>query len=473
MIERLEVRHGEYHDSVRLMQASQALQGVDGVIDALAAMATDLNLGLAEDLGFDLTAVGPVGPNDLFVAIRATDETGVERAHAAFAAALTVTATSGGSLAAPMGKTVGSAADGADVALISVPGEHAFVEAMEALTTGLHVMVFSDNVSIEQEVTLKRFGADRDLLVMGPDCGTSIIGGLGLGFANAVEPGPVGIVGASGTGIQELCCLLDDAGVGVRHALGTGSRDLSAAVGGLSTLQALRALDEDPSVELIAVVSKPPAAEVATRVERSAAVCTKPVVLVFMGDVTIEAGARRIVSTLGGTPSQSGAWVHEDMTARVGFLRGLFSGGTLRDDARFIAVERLGAVGVVESHAGHAFIDYGDDEWTRGRAHPMIDQTVRIERLERLVDDLTVGAVLIDLVLGYGAHPDPGPELAPVLRSLRDAGAGVVVSLCGTRGDPQGRDDQAEILYEAGASIFLSNAEAAIAAVGLVEEGKQ
>jgi len=463
VISRVEIHPGRYHDSVRLMQASKALQGVAGVTDALVAMATELNLGLLADMGFDMDAVSVAGPNDLLLAVRAETEDAIAAAHAVLDDALTHKIAPSGGLDGPDPKTSCSAADrnSANVVLLSVPGEHAFVEAMEALVTGRHVMIFSDNVPIDQEVTLKEFGVANELLVMGPDCGTAIVNGLGLGFANAMRPGSVGMVGASGTGIQQMCCLLDDAGVGVRHALGTGSRDLSEDVGAIATLQALAALDRDPSIEVIVVISKPPAPAVADRVRAAAAACTTPVVVTFMGETTLEEGAGEVLALLGVAARTYGSWEAVQDDHRPGLLRGLFSGGTLRDEARFVAMPALGEIGKKEADPGHTFIDYGDDEYTRGRAHPMIDQTVRIDRLDAAAADESVGVILMDVVLGYGSNADPSAELVPSIERAVAAGAAVVVSLCGTRGDPQDRDRQADRLRSAGASVWLSNAAAA------------
>ncbi len=469
MLSRVEVHPGRYHDSVRLMQASKALQGVDGVSSALVAMATELNLSLLEDMGFDMDAVVGIGPNDLLLAIHAESEEAIAAAHRALEEALTPNVVRSGGLDAPDPKTIGTAAkiNGADVALLSVPGEHAFVEAMEALQEGLHVMIFSDNVSIADEITLKKYGLEHGLLVMGPDCGTTIVNGLGLGFANAVQPGSVSMVGASGTGIQEMCALLDDAGVGIRHALGTGSHDLSEDVGASSTLQALEALDEDPGTELIVVISKPPAAPVAEKVRRVAAACATPVVITFMGETTLEEGAGEVLDMLGRPRPTYESWEAPPRSHRPGSVRGLFSGGTLRSEARHVAMPLLGEIGTREGDDGHTFIDYGDDEYTQGRAHPMIDQTVRVERLAAAGQDESVGVVLMDVVLGYGANANPAAELAPIVERVVSAGAAVVVSLCGTSGDPQGRDAQASVLNDAGASVYLSNAAAAIEAARL------
>ncbi len=469
MVSRVEVHPGRYHDSVRLMQASKALQEVPGVGNALVAMATELNLALLADMEFDTDAAADAGPNDLLVAIHADTEEAIGAAKLALDQALSHKATPSGGLDAPAAKTAGSAAElgDANIVLLSVPGEHAFVEAMEALDRDRHVMIFSDNVPVSQEVILKKRGRERGLLVMGPDCGTAIVNGVGLGFANAVQPGPVGIVGASGTGIQQMTCLLADAGVGVRHALGTGSHDLSEDIGAISTLQALDALDDDPAVDVISIISKPPAAPVAARVRAAAAECVKPVVITFMGENTLEEGAGEVLAALGRPAPTYASWDVDQDDHRPGLVRGLFSGGTLRDEARFVAMPMLGEIGRGETDGGHTFIDYGDDEYTQGRAHPMIDQTVRIDRLEEAATDRSIGVILLDVVLGFGANADPATELAPAILRAREADAAVVISLCGTANDPQNRNAQALKLQEAGASVWLSNAAAALEAARL------
>jgi FdrA protein len=479
VITRVEIRRGEYHDSVRLMQVSRALLDSPGIDDALVAMATDLNLGLLEDLGFELDPEESTGPNDLLVAVRARDEGVFGTALRALDDGLAPPATAGtGPMLPPPPRTVEAAARTVDanLAFVSVPGPHAFVEAMAALRSDLHVMVFSDNVPVEQEVLLKQAAIERGRLMMGPDCGTAIVGGVGLGFANAVRPGPVGIAGASGTGIQQLSCLLDDAGVGTRHALGTGSRDLSAEVGGASTLQALAALDADPAIEVIVVVSKPPAPAVAARVRERAMGCETPVVLTFLGEegVTLEGAAEAVLTRLGRAMPSPLSWPSPaGIDPRPGSVRGLFSGGTLRDEARAIAAPRLGPA-ATDAHAeGHRLLDLGGDEFTRGRAHPMIDQRLLIDHFEEVIGDDTTGVVLLDVVLGYGAHPDPASGLVPAIETAVGRDIAVVVSLCGCAGDPQDRGRQAHTLQRAGASVWSSNAAAARHAVALVGEGER
>jgi FdrA protein len=497
------VRQGAYHDSVTLMRVSHRLAARADVFGAQVAMATELNLELLTRLGF--TPPAGAGPADLVLAIEAADDAALRGALEALdllmAEASSAPARGPGSAAPPPARTTGSAAARIDasLALVSVPGRHAFVEAMDALRAGLSVMIFSDNVPVDQEIALKDEAARRGLLVMGPDCGTAVVGGAGLGFANAVRPGPVGLVAASGTGSQQVMSLLDTAGVGISHTLGVGSRDLSEPVSGRSTLAALAALDADPATELIIIVSKPPAPRVAGLVRDAARRLATPVLPALLGpgqaDLTevVEAAVR----TLGRAVP---AWPHwpapVTQLPQPGALRGLFAGGTLGDEAILIATGALGPIHSnihraysvpdtrgplrrapgrpgADGHPHHIVLDFGEDELTRGRAHPMIDPTLRLDRLAVEAADPSCGVLLLDVVLGYGAEADPAARLAPVIKgalAARAGGLAVVVSLCGTPADPQDRDRQAVALQSAGAAVFASNAAAARHAVALIGE---
>jgi FdrA protein len=347
-------------------------------------------------------------------------------------------------------------------------------------------MVFSDNVPVEQEVALKDYADRAGVLVMGPDCGTAVVGGVGLGFANVVRPGPVGIVAASGTGAQHLMSLLDGAGVGVSHCLGVGGRDLSTAVAGRSTLRALDLLDADEATSLIVVLSKPPAPEVADAVRAHAATLTTPVVFGLLGrgqpDLTETAAA--VVAAADGTWTAPEHWTGAVPAGRAGgSLRGLFTGGTLCDEAMLVASATLGriasniplqadwALGDDLASDGHTMVDFGDDRLTQGRPHPMIDGSLRVERLLAEVQDPSTGVLLLDVVLGLGAADAPAAELATALAEARDAGVPVVASVVGTRDDPQGLREQVAGLHDAGAWVFLSNAAAARAAVAMLNPG--
>lgn len=480
-ITHVDLRRGAYHDSVTLLQVSRTVADVDGVEAAQVAMTTELNVEVLTGMGFEIPE--GAGPNDLVVAVRAVDEDAVAAGLAAAAAALSARAApSGGFGDAPAPRTTSGAvrAGGAEIALISVPGRFATTEALDAISAGASVMLFSDNVSVEDEVRLKDAAAAADVLVMGPDCGTAVVGGVALGFANVVEAGPVGMVAASGTGAQQIMCLLDAAGVGISHCLGVGGRDLKTAVGGRSTRQALAALAADPSTTSIVVVSKPPDEEVLTGLEEYAAGLGLPVRWATLGagrpDLTTALEA--VLEAEGRDVPEWPKWLSDSDPGSgsvEGSLRGLFCGGTLADEAMLIAAESLGdirsniplrddlALGSDLKDAGHLVIDFGDDGLTQGRAHPMIDPTLRMERIAAEAQDPTCGVLLLDLVLGFGAHPDPAAELADAIREVKaaaDRELPVVVAVIGTDGDPQGLTRTCETLAAAGASVFLSNRDA-------------
>jgi len=519
---RVEVRRGTYHDSVTLMQVSRQAEQLLGIEAAAAVAATPVNLELLARQGFAVDRAG-LGPSDLVVCVRAADEETADRAMEQVAALLAGSSgdTSGGAGTGPAAppRSLRAAArrhPDLNLAVLSVPGRHLHYEITQALQAGLHVFCFSDGLDPAAEAACKRVAADRGLLLMGPDCGTAILDGVGLGFANAVRRGPVGVVGASGTGIQEVTCLLDHAGVGISHAVGVGGRDLSPAVGGIMTLRALDLLAADPATERIVVISKPPEPEVASRVAEAAAATGKPAVLAFPGlaappplpdGVTFagsleDAAAWAVTGGVAaGTPDPQ-APGDGAPTGRVaargeqgerlstalaegpdpppavtpGAIRGLFCGGTLCYEAMAVVANVVGRVAsniplrpewrLADSNRseGHTFVDFGDDALTEGRAHPMIDPGLRNERFRREAADPETGVVLLDVVLGYGAHPDPAGELAPLInRALTDrpGGLSVVVSLCGAAGDPQGLDGQAAALRAAGARVSRSSAAAA------------
>ena len=485
MSKTLQVRRGTYVDSVTLMQVSRRVSASPGVSAALVAMATDLNLDLARSMGFELP--DRTTPNEMLVAVEAADDdaltSALEVVETALREAAAPAQTSFG--AAPPPVTVGAAARRGDatVALVSTPGEYAFADAVDAMDAGLHTMVFSDNVPLAQEVALKRYAEKAGVLVMGPDCGTAVVGGVGLGFANVVRPGPVGIVAASGTGAQHLMTLLDHSGIGVSHCLGVGGRDLSAAVGGASTARALELLAADDATELVVVVSKPPDAEVADRLEKQAAGLGKPVLFALLGPgrPDLSASAERVVVAAGGSWHEPTAITGAIGAARPGgFVRGLFAGGTLCHEAMLLASREVGPVasnvpladgrplGERLESDGHTMIDFGDDRLTRGRPHPMIDGSMRVDRLHAELTDPETGVVLLDVVLGLGAAADPAGELVPAISAATAAGVPVVAAVVGTKDDPQGLGSQMDKLRSAGAWVFGSNARAARTAIALL-----
>jgi FdrA protein len=541
---RARLRRNTYYDSITLMALAQALKELPGVEDAGVVMATELNCELLRNAGllpeaFLAKQETPPGPADLLIAVRATDAVCAEAALASAEQRLAAPALGAWSRErspagswvelAPTRATSGIPARSlelalrrdpdANLAVISVAGEHAWLEAEQALRRGLHVFLFSDNVPIEREQALKALAAQRGLLLMGPDCGTAIIAGVGLGFANVVPRGPIGIVGASGTGIQQLTCLIAAAGLGISQAIGIGGRDLTAAIGGIMTRRGLEVLANDPQTQVIILVSKPPSERVAREILAQPSppdplanragpgelsrgeTAGKPVIAVFPGADpgrfagvagsvrlarTLTEAAALAVSLASGDPERVPGW---DMvrkgdertrpTASQRYVRALYSGGTLCDEAMRLLSERLGpiasniplqpewALAPGETFRGHTALDLGADEFTRGRPHPMIDPSLRLQYLARAAADAATGVILLDIVLGFGAHLDPAAVYAPAIAQARATAAAagrtlpVVVALCGTEGDPQGLSAQRAALEAAGARVFASNAAAA------------
>jgi FdrA protein len=402
--------------------------------------------------------------------------------------------------------------EAANLAVISVAGEHAWLEAEQALRHGLHVFLFSDNVPIEQEKRLKALAVSKGLLLMGPDCGTAIINGVGLGFSNVVPRGSIGIVGASGTGMQQLICLIAAAGMGISQAIGTGGRDLSEAIGGVMMRRGLELLALDEHTEVIVLVSKPPAERVAREI-LAAAQITKPVVVVFLGAAperfagvagntrmarTLTGGAELAVSLAGGdiarVPGKDTFNKYNLAAARTKlapsqrYIRALYSGGTLCDEAMLLLSEQLGAIAsniplrpewalaAGETFRGHTALDLGSDEFTRGRPHPMIDPTLRLQYLTRAAEDPETAVIILDVVLGFCAQQNPASVYAPTIAKAREKAKAtgrslpVIISLCGTEGDPQRLSMQRTALEAAGALVYESNEVATLATASIVSD---
>jgi FdrA protein len=487
----LHVFPGTYRDSLLLLSATRAMQDGAGVSWATAAMATPAAVDDLTGRGFPPGDLAGTDANALVLAVRADDDRAAAGAlelgrAAIFTEAASPSAEAGGS-PRPAPRTVGEAAarlPEANVAVVSVPGPYAAVAAHSALSAGLHVLLFSDNVPLADEVELKERARRLGLLLMGPGAGTAVLSGVGLGFANAVTPGPVGVVAAAGTGAQEVMSLLDRWGVGVSQVIGVGGRDLSAGVGGLMAAEAVRALDADPGTEAILLVSKPPDPDVARAV--IAASRATPVIAACLGlsatdgqtADTLEQGARRAAQILGrpvpGPPAELAAAVEQAsarLTSTRRAVRGFYTGGTLCYEAQVVLTRALGPVysniplrpdlGLPAPAGAHVCLDLGEEEYTRGRPHPMIDPAARTEiiRAQAFGDD--IAAVLLDVVLGYGSHPDPAGQVAATCADLTSVGTAVIAYVLGARADPQGLDRQRRTLRDAGAIVTESAAEAA------------
>jgi FdrA protein len=464
---------------VTLLQITSSVAALPGVLDASLVMGTDLNRDVLRDAGLLLEGAVSAGPNDLLVAVRGQDEAtadaAVQAAERLLAERRPPTEREPGRQAPRTIRSARRAEPDANLAVISVPGLYAAAEARQALAEGMHVFLFSDNVTLEDEVELKRRARAQGLLVMGPDCGTAIINGVGLGFANVVRRGRIGLIGASGTGLQEVSILLDRAGQGISHAIGTGGRDLHEQVGATTTLQALELLRDDPRTDTIVLVSKPTAPAVAQRVLEAAAATGKPVVACLLGSVLEPPRGVQLATNLyqaarlaaGASANWLAVGLPEPrprlrLQAGQDQVRALYCGGTLCDEAEL-------AIG----HANeHVFLDFGDDRYTRGRAHPMIDPTLRNAAILAASDDPRVAVLLLDVILGFGAHSDPAGALAPVVREAVARARrplAILAHVVGTASDPQGLQRQEKTLQDAGVHLFGSNHHAAVAAGLLLE----
>ncbi len=506
------IKPSEYHDSVTLMLVARELTKMAGVSDAAVVMGTEANKTLLQDAGMLTTQAQAATPNDLVIAVKVEDGApGDPLAEVEKLLNQKAAPTSGGDTFRP--KTIRSALKlhpEANVAIISVAGRYAADEAWEALRKGLHVLLFSDNVSLEDEIALKRYARDHGLLLMGPGAGTAILNGVALAFANVIPPGPVGIVSAAGTGLQEVSSLLARLGVGITQGIGTGGRDLKEEVGGIMLLEGLKALQADPSTQVIVVISKPPAPRVARLILDQVGVSSKQTVVCFMGgDPDQCAGianaegastlreaaylaAKKAGAALANIPElinqeslslrQQSVELRRRLKPWQRFLRGLFSGGTLCYEAQVIwramgitpvysnaPLPAAKAFTLPDAHHSqqHTIVDLGEEEFTVGRPHPMIDNDLRIRRLLQEAADPQVAVIILDVVLGYGSHPDPAAELGPAIERAialarqADRDLIVVASITGTDGDPQGLSRQTLALEKAGAVICASNAAAA------------
>ena len=498
------IRKNEYHDSVFLMRVAKRLSQQKGILQAAALMGTEKNKALLEEIEVRGQEISEATPSDLIVAVKADSQEALASMLEDIDRWLTIDL---GSAPRYDIRTLDEAVamqHHSNLAVISVPGSYAAREARKALEHGLNVFLFSDNVPVESEISLKEYAREHGLMVMGPDCGTAIIGGKGIGFANAVRRGPIGVIGASGTGIQEFTSLVHQAGSGISQAIGIGSRDLSDAVGGISFLTALDALNSDSQTEVITILSKPPGERALASLIPEMRQCQKPLVACFLGlkqgsfsadapyktaRTLDDAAAMAIQMVTGHAPPRFDAnssnlqklaereQVNKNPAQR--YLRGIFSGGTFCFQAQQILQD---AGIVVHSNAPlhgnvkladpmrseeHTLVDMGTDDFTVGKPHPMIDPRLRCDRVLAEGQDPEVAILLLDFVLGFNASPDPAGELVSAIQEAKAAAKkrggslSVVASICGTEGDPQNFLQQVKVLEEAGVSVFQSSAQAA------------
>ena len=498
------IKKGAYYDSVSLMQVAKKLNTLDGVIDSAVVMATKENKGIIKASGLLTPEILKAGDSDLAIAVSAKTPAAAEAAFKAADELLNKKPASGGAATGRKAAGLEDAVrmlDGANLAVISVAGRFAGALAADCLEKNLNVMLFSDNVSMETELELKRAALKKGLLMMGPDCGTAIINGAPIAFANSVQRGNIGVVAASGTGLQEVTALISNEGAGISQAIGTGSRDVKLEIGAITMLQGLRLLAADPGTEVIAIVSKPPHPQVLAKILAEVKKIKKPVVAVLLGGEikekvkadfypakTLEEAALKAACLGKGRGIGKAKEIIYDMNLKAEelakkeaakkkksrCLRGLFSGGTFVSEAQVILPELIGEV---RSNApldkkfklenslklsGHAVIDMGEDEFTVGRPHPMIDFSLRNRMIISEAKRPEVSVILLDVVLGYGANLKPLEDITPAITEafIHNRELSIVASVTGTETDPQVRSKVVKSLEAAGVLVMPSNAGA-------------
>ncbi|MBL6946997.1 MAG: acyl-CoA synthetase FdrA [Rhodospirillales bacterium] len=496
MLIRTEVWPSLYQDSVILMQIASKIRSRPGIDEAAAFMGTQTNHDLLEEIGLGTEEGRKAGPNDVIFTVRADSEDGAKEAIEAARTLVTERRSDEDGETEVLPRTLDSALrtlPNANLAAISVPGEFAKFEASRAIRRGLNVFLFSDNVPVEDEIELKRAALEKGLLCMGPDCGTAYVSSQGIGFYNVVSKGRVGCIAAAGTGLQAVVSRVAALGEGLSHGIGVGGRDLSAEVGGAMTLFSLDALAQDAGTEAIIIISKPPHPDVMAKIEAAIDRIEKPVVLCCLGASqnsgghgtwvsTLDEAADAAIALLNGTDWEPVAF-RDPAAAKSGIdkirklngttpgaILGLYTGGTLAHETNLILKELLGEVNlngkIDESETASRIIDLGGDEYTVGRPHPMIAPETRTEFIDKLDSLPNVGVALFDLVIGRGSHEDPAQPLAEAFtrarKSAEAAGRNLigVVSVVGTKGDPQDVDGQIAQLVDAGMYLLPSNAEA-------------
>lgn len=504
------VKTSEYHDSVSLMLVARELSNLEGIKDAAVVMATEANKSILAEAGLLTEQVKGATPNDLVIAVNAADDSKADQAlkKADQLLKAKVVSEETGTLKPKTLRGALASNPSANLTVISVAGRYATEEAWDALYSGLHVLLFSDNVSLADEIALKGYAREHGLLLMGPGAGTAILNGVALGFANVLPNGPVGIVSAAGTGLQEVSTLLARRGIGISQGIGTGGRDLKQEVGGIMMLEGLKALQADPATEVLVLISKPPADDVVRVILDQVSASAKPTVLCFLGgelDVVVDVpnaipartlyecsllATQAVKSDMDEIPaliqaekaelSKQASQIKGKLNTKQKYLRGLFSGGTLCYEAQVIWKETLGSPvysnaplpggpALVDSTKSqtHTAVDLGEEEFTVGRPHPMIDNDLRVRRLLQEARDPQVGVIMLDVVLGFGAHSDPASELGKAIEEAHRLGHSedrevpVVASVTGTLDDPQGFSHTVSALEQAGAIVCKSNYAAA------------
>jgi len=521
------IKSNFYRDSLQLMKISDKVRRISsGIIEASVIMATSTNKGILIRLGFPPSVIQEATESDIIIAVRAQDQESLDLAiHKANEMLESPEKISAGNEEKSRLTDLDSALNmmpDANLVLLSIPGEHVKDISLKLIERGIHQQIFSDHVPIEDELEIKQRAVKNGVLILGPGSGTSIINGKGIGFSNVVKEGPVGVVAAAGTGLQEVITLLDHCGIGVKQGLGVGGSDPKEKIGGLMMLEGIKLLEKDPDIEVIGIVSKPPSASIQEKIFNFISQdAKKKYVVAFIGGRQLQddrTGGRIIqVGSLASAVLAFAKHIGKEqfMKARVKtrisqndllnmlekewtklrdsqkYIRALYTGGTFTYEAQVILSGIL--PGPIYSNApilnikemasslaseANSIVDLGEEEFTQGRPHPMIDPTIRKLRILEEAKDPEVGVLLMDFVLGYGSHPDPVGAALREIKEARDEAArdgrylSVISHVCGTTGDPQGYDSSISKLQSAGSIVLPTNAIAAVGAALVGLRGK-
>lgn len=506
------IKKNTYFDSVSLMALSTRANNIEGIKRVNVSMGTSMNKDVLKNVGLYTVDVEEAGKGDIMIVLESEEGYDLDELVEKVQDAMTRKTETQENIDIMYSSVEAATEDneGINIAVVSVPGEYATRVARKALRQGIHVMIFSDNVSLEDEISLKKEAHEKGLLMMGPDCGTVIINGKGLGFANEVRRGNIGIVAASGTGAQEVSVRVHDFGGGISQLIGTGGRDLSAEVGGIMMLDGIRALENDDETKVIVLVSKPPSKEVAAKIYEEVKNSSKPIVICFIGGnqeeieacgahygkTTKQAALKAVV--LSGIPEETinkrslNLPLIDEIKAKLNmeqtYIRGLFCGGTICDEVATLVKEKYPSVysniskdpkykldNLSESKE-HTFIDFGDDMFTQGKPHPMIDPSLRLERIVEEAKDPQVGVIAIDIILGYGSHKDPVEITLPAIKEAKAIAKKegrhleILAFVLGTELDTQVFELQVEKLMNEGVTISSSSENTGLLSKGFVEK---
>lgn len=515
MIVKAKIIKNVYIDSVTLMSLTTKANEVECVEQAVLGMGTDMNKQVLVNVGMQTPETERALKSDLMIVVKSETEEKLNQSFNLIDELIEKRNESKkkDNLVKKVYKTQKQAFKDvkSNLVVISVAGEYAVREANIALDNNNHVFLFSDNISIEDEIKLKKKAISKNLLLMGPDCGTAIIDGVGLCFANKVRKGNIAIVGASGTGSQEISVRIHDFGGGISQLIGTGGRDLSKEVGGLMMIKSLEILEKDEETDIIVIVSKPPQEETAKKVLEYANKLTKKVIVCFIGGnselinnyenliyakTTKEAALKAVV--LSGVDENSinkhplNVPLINEIRAKLNsdqkYIAGLFCGGTICDEVFYLIKEKdeniYSNIAKDPKHKltdifntkGHRVIDFGSDEFTQGRPHPMIDPSIRIEYFEKLASDKSIGVIALDFILGYGAHDDPVSMMLPSIKKAQEKAKlegrhlEILGFVLGTDEDKQNFSKQCKLLDENGITWASSSVNTALLSIGFVEK---